>query len=267
MHPSGPRTALLAAAHAAFVPVEQPSANAFAAALCRLEAVQPSNLTHWKDLAVAHAALDGEAGAQRLLEQAMLEAVLGLKTRSRHRPHLVDDAAQRLRERLLVPSEGRPARLVQYAGKGPLAGFLRAALAREVLSLERLHTREVPLPDDALLEGTAHKDPELAMLQAAQRPLVRDAFRLAFAALPQKDRTLLQLAYVHGMTVDDLGRANNVHRATAARWLARARAELLSSTRAALQQHLGAPPDDVDSLLRLVQSNLSLSLGWTKPPS
>ncbi|MBI5496226.1 MAG: hypothetical protein HY904_14480 [Deltaproteobacteria bacterium] len=257
--------ARLTAAHAFWVPVTSPSANAFARALAQTPDAALRGMERWRDLAVAHGCLLGEPLALAHAEQLTVEATRRLKN-SRHGAHQVDDAAQRLREKLLCPRDGQPARISQYDGRGTLLGFLRTALTRELLSVERRHAREVPLPDDGLLEQTAHRDPELEMLHLAHKPLVQQAFRQAFEGLTEKQRTLLSLAYVHGMTVDDLGRSQQVHRATAARWLARARLDLLAATRAVLQQRLGAPASEVDSILRQLQCNLSLSLGWTQPP-
>jgi hypothetical protein len=51
-----------------------------------------------------------------------------------------------------------------------------------------------------------------------------------------------------------------VSRATVVRWLGKARAELLAAIRSELATRTGAAPDTCDSLLRLVHSQLDVSV-------
>jgi RNA polymerase sigma-70 factor (ECF subfamily) len=51
-----------------------------------------------------------------------------------------------------------------------------------------------------------------------------------------------------------------VHRATCARWLADARADLGRGTRKRLVATLGLPPEGIDSLLRFLDSDIELSI-------
>ena len=53
---------------------------------------------------------------------------------------------------------------------------------------------------------------------------------------------------------------NDVHRATVARWLAELREHLLAATRAHLAESLQLKEDELDSLIRLLRTELSLSL-------
>jgi RNA polymerase sigma-70 factor (ECF subfamily) len=50
-----------------------------------------------------------------------------------------------------------------------------------------------------------------------------------------------------------------VHRATVARWIAAAKQAVLDRTRRLLMQDLQLGRDDVDSLIRLVQSRIELA--------
>jgi len=89
---------------------------------------------------------------------------------------------------------------------------------------------------------------------------VATATREALATLSPRARTLLRLHHLDGLTVDDLGRMYNVHRATAARWLAAAREAVFDETRLRLEATLGIGEDSVVSIVRLVQSQLVLSM-------
>jgi RNA polymerase sigma-70 factor (ECF subfamily) len=82
------------------------------------------------------------------------------------------------------------------------------------------------------------------------------------AALTARQRTLLRLAYVDGLTVDAIGRMYAVHRATAARWLAAAREALFEEARVRVQAAVGA---GMTSVIRLVHSQVQLSLSRLLP--
>ena len=55
---------------------------------------------------------------------------------------------QRLRERLFVGSDGEPARLASYSGRGPLGTWVRIAAIRLALNLRRSE-RDASLRADA----------------------------------------------------------------------------------------------------------------------
>ena len=104
-------------------------------------------------------------------------------------------------------------------------------------------------------------DPELALIKEHHRGECDSALRAAMAALEPRARALLRLHYIEGMSLDALGPVYGVHRATTARWLAAARAELLSGVKRELAQRLGgASRRAVASLLQLMQSQLHVSL-------
>jgi RNA polymerase sigma-70 factor (ECF subfamily) len=79
-------------------------------------------------------------------------------------------------------------------------------------------------------------------------------------ALAPRQRTLLRYAYVDGLGIDRIAPLFAVHRATAARWLAEARLELLRHTRKILAARLALPVEELQSLLRSVESQLHVSL-------
>ena len=62
------------------------------------------------------------------------------------------------------------------------------------------------------------------------------------------------------MSIDQLGVIYQVNRATAARWLAEARAVLLKATRVELHATLQLRPDECDSLIAFVSSQLDVSI-------
>jgi RNA polymerase sigma-70 factor (ECF subfamily) len=62
------------------------------------------------------------------------------------------------------------------------------------------------------------------------------------------------------VTIDVLAAEHGVHRATAARWLADARTAVHDRTRVELARSLGAATHEADSIIRLVEGRLDVSL-------
>ncbi len=65
---------------------------------------------------------------------------------------------------------------------------------------------------------------------------------------------------VNGWSVDRIGALYGVHRVTASRWVAAAREQLGAAIRSELASRLAISVDEVDSIVRLVQSRVDLSL-------
>ena len=131
---------------------------------------------------------------------------------------------------------------------------------RAALKLLRKENRETPT-DDALLEARAQEDdPELAYMKAAYRASFKVAFQEALESLLPRERTLLKQQIVDGLGIDELGALYQVHRATAARWVQSAREKLLVRTRRTFMMNARISSDECESIMRLVRSQLDMSL-------
>jgi RNA polymerase sigma-70 factor (ECF subfamily) len=218
-------------------------------------------------LATAPAAdlvLAAACAAQEPTAHAAFDAVLsevnaaGASTRSPQ--DLVDDVKQVIRVQLLVARDGKPPGITGYRGKGPLRGWVRITATRELIRHQRKRAREAPSErplDEAL--GDAG-DPLLSELKAEYRTEFATALREAITELGAEDRTLLRQQIVDQLSIDEIGAAFGVHRATAARWLQRARGALVAATRGRLAARLKVSVDEIDSVIRLVQSQLDASM-------
>src|SRR5262249_53491887 len=115
--------------------------------------------------------------------------------------------------------------------------------------------------DDLLvaLPSPSH-DPELLHLKARYGSEFREALREAARQISGRDRTLLWQHHVDGMTVDQLARLHQVHRVTAVRWVVAARENLASETRRLLEARLQVDPTELESILRLVRSEIDFSI-------
>lgn len=218
------------------------------------------------DLAIAAACVAQEPTAHAAFESVLTEvAAAGAATRAPR--DLVDEVKQILRVQLLVARDGKLPGISGYRGKGPLRGWVRITATRELIRHLKKQQRETPIDGErdgarALEEalGSGASDPMLSQLKAEYRAEFATALREAIAALDPEDRTLLRQSLVEALSIDAIGAAFGVHRATAARWLARARAALVAATRARLAARLSMPVDQIDSVIRLVQSRLDASM-------
>lgn len=211
------------------------------------------------DLLLAAACAEQEPTAHAAFDAVLAEVdAAGASTRSPR--DLVDDVKQLLRVQLLVPKDGKPPGIIGYRGKGPLRGWVRITATRELIRHQRKRAREAPSErplDEAIGDAS---DPLLGQLKAEYRTEFASALREAIAELSAEDRTLLRQQIVDQLSIDEIGAAFGVHRATAARWLQRARGALVTATRGRLAARLKVSVDEVDSVIRLVQSQLDASV-------
>ncbi len=211
---------------------------------------------HALDLALARACVRGDASALREFETRLGPEIDVALQRLGLEHGEAGDVKSRVLEKLLAPPT---AKLQQYTGQGPLASWVKAVAAREALSLRRTTARRRDLLD-AAGDALSPVDPELAFLKRHYRDAFREAFGTTVNDLTAEDRLLLRYRFVDGLTLPQLAAACGVHRATAARRLATLRERLFAGTRAQLSTRLDVPPDELESIFRLIQSNFDVSM-------
>jgi RNA polymerase sigma-70 factor (ECF subfamily) len=214
---------------------------------------------HDADLYLAMALATGDAAAVRAFEDKLVPQIDVALRRMRLASGTADEVRQAVRFDLLV-GDGAP-KIADYAGRGELAAWVRISTTRKALKVIRRGQREETL-DDVLLEhwpaGTP--DPRQTHLRSQYTTELKRAIREAFGALEVRQRNLLRQHVLDELTIDDLARLYRVHRATCARWLADARTELSRGTRKRLVTALGMQGDEVESLLRFLDSDIELSI-------
>jgi len=213
------------------------------------------------DLFLACGCDHGDAVALATLEQVTLPAVerglggLGLTAEGRR------DLMQILRERMLVVRTDAARGIAAYDGRAPLAIWLRVCAARIGMREANRERRNVEL-DDRQLEQLAPgvPDPELAYLRRVYGDQFRTAFTDAVASLPPRERNLLRHAVIDELGIDQLAAIYHVHRATAARQLKAARANLIEATRERMRVALGVSETELESIMRMIQSLADVTL-------
>ena len=217
---------------------------------------------HDADLYLAIALADGDKAALRVFEDKLVPQIDVALRRMRLAGGTADEVKQALRFELLVPKDdGATAKIADYAGRGELAAWVRISATRKALKLIRRGDREETL-DEILLDhwpaNTA--DPREKHLRSQYTDQLKRAIRESFAGLEVRQRNLLRQHILDELTIDDLARIYRVHRATCARWLADARADLSKGTRKRLLAGLGMGSDQLESLLRFLDSDIELSI-------
>jgi RNA polymerase sigma-70 factor (ECF subfamily) len=223
---------------------------------------------HAADLYLATACARGVSGAIAEFER-IFGAEIARAARRFERPGLpADDLLQLLRAKLFTRparadnGDGEP-RIASYTGQGFLQNWVRVTMTRTFIDCGRwqVDAPEVPIADElcaTLPEPGA--DPELRFLKQEHVAHFKAAFAEAVGTLDGPDRLVLRQHFVDRLTIDQIGALYHLHRATAARRLAKAREALLAAVRAALAHRLGLPPDRLAGVLELVASRLEVSM-------
>jgi RNA polymerase sigma-70 factor (ECF subfamily) len=180
----------------------------------------------------------------------------------------VGEAEQRLLQSLLVESEGSPPKIAGYAGRAPLDRWLSVSAQRAALMWLREGKAESRARQAAASEPAAagHTHPETAYLKERYRGDFEQALAEALGRLPDRDRVLLRLHLVNGVSLEKIGLMYAVSQPTASRWLAAAREKLLEDVKQSLGVRLGTSSSELASLAGMVASRLDLSLSVLLKP-
>lgn len=255
---------VVAEAEGAWPALVVPTTTFLAYVAARLEApVGPEDLplsVRGGDLYIACACAGGSLQAIAALEARFFADIEGALARVGLRGG-TDDVKQTLRMKLFVGDGVTPPQIAEYAGRGDLRGWLKVTAVRDALKIVRKDKGETLVEDDALFDGaTRESDPELGFMKQVYRDAFRSAFQEALDGLEDREKNLLRQHVVDGVAIDALGTLYGVHRATAARWLSRARENLLRRTREQFMARARVSRAECASILRMVQSNLDATI-------
>ena len=210
-----------------------------------------------EELFLAWACSRADANALRHLEARYFSQLSAAISRVDRSPEFIEDVLQQLREKLLI---GASPRIGTYEGVGPLISWLRAAAVRTALNARRPLAKETT--EDTALEELplGGPDPELAIIRSQHRAVFSEAFKSALGELSTRERNVLRLQGLDGLSLEKIGEVYGVNKSTVSRWLARVHEVLLEKTRTELSQRLALDQGQLDSLFRAMRSNLELSV-------
>ena len=225
------------------------------------EELEPALATrHLEDLYLAYGCGAQDPGALATLERDVWPRVEQAYVGLRLAPAVRHDLLQALRADMIVGADGSP-RIAKYDGRGPLVAWLRVCAVRLAQHQLRHPPRTTPFDDQRLAEvAPGVPDPELRLLRQRCAGDFQAAFAAALSDLSPRERNLLRHQVVAGLGIDQIAAIYHVHRATAARQLHQARARLVAKTRERLRAALRLDTAELESLLRLVESAVEVTV-------
>jgi len=216
---------------------------------------------HAPDLLLAAACADGDESALAELERQFMPEIAAYVARLDSSPSFADDVRQALRHRLLVSEGGARPKIASYTGAGPLGAWLRVAAVRTARNLLRARKPEVPLDDTGRVQLRSERpDPELDYLKTRYARDLEQAFSQTLASLGAKERNILSLYFLDGMSSTAIGALYRVHQATVRRWIEKLREAIVKETQRRLRERISVGPGELESLMLLVQSRLEVSI-------
>ena len=210
------------------------------------------------ELYLAVACARGNERAIAAFDRAYLDVVPQALASMKLPAATVEDVRATVRDKLLLPNGDKPPRVLDYAGRGRLRGLVQVTATRTAIDRIRHEEKEVELP--AGRDLAASTDVALSLIKAQYRDAFATGFARAVATASRRDRNLLRLHFLGGVTLEQLAQMYGVHRATVVRWLAAAREAVFGATRAHVAEALEAPAEELDEMFDLVQSRVELSV-------
>ncbi|MFT3698698.1 MAG: sigma-70 family RNA polymerase sigma factor [Kofleriaceae bacterium] len=212
------------------------------------------------DLEWARLLAAGDRVALARYEAELVPVIAGQLRKQGYTDDAIADVQQALRARLFVGDGDGPA-IARFEGRAALKSWVLIAAVREATRARDKAKREPAVDDDALIAladraDASRDDPA----KQRYRDVFKAAFRSALATLAPRDRVLLRMAVIDQLTVDQIGAIQGVHRATAARWIDRARDQLAAQIKKQFMAALGADPFETQEVLTWMQSRIELSL-------
>jgi RNA polymerase sigma-70 factor (ECF subfamily) len=211
------------------------------------------------DVYLAIAALDGDPVAIQHLEREPLAEIALAARKLRATDDQADEVGGHIRRILFTAEPGRSAGLAEYRGQGNLRSYVRVIASRDLIAAINRGRKQEPI-EPLLDKLDISQAPELALLRSRYGVAIAESLNAAIEALDERPRSLLRYAMVSGWTVDRIGKLYGVHGATASRWIAAAREALADRVREQVAQRLAVASEEVDSIVRLVQSQVDISL-------
>lgn len=213
------------------------------------------------DLYLACACSRGDDRALALFDEHFTPRIEMSLARLRLSDSSVAEIKQMLSKKLFVTEDEAPPRIASYAGSGSLDAWVRVTAIRMALRLMQKEKKDV-LADTQMIDALSPQsdDPELKYLKKRYRREFKEAFGQAMESLSGRERTLLRLHILDQLNIDQIGVFYQVHRATAARWLTDTRQTVATRTQSIMMKHLQIQREDYESILRLIESQIDLSI-------
>lgn len=174
-------------------------------------------------------------------------------------PTFADEVVQQLHEHLLVGIVARN-RLLQYRGASRLGGWVARIAWRIALRLAMKSAPRRFLNEDALVaELERQEDAETRAMRSDYREVFRESVMIGLRQLSARDRMILRLHIVDGLSMARIALMHQVSQPTISRWLRDARMSVLRSVRDSVQNAFEIETGEVGSVVNMMASQLEIS--------
>jgi RNA polymerase sigma-70 factor (ECF subfamily) len=212
-----------------------------------------------EDLYLVCACLERARGAVDAFETAYAKVIRRAVSRIVPAGEDRADAEQRVRQHLLVGAAGGEPALAKYPGRAPLAKWIPVVAIRMAISLNRSETAERKLRHKAAAEAM-EASPEDLLMRAELRSAIEPAVAEALDRLTKRDRLILRLYLVGGMSLSAIGVTLGLSQQAVSKRLANARKELLEDIRTDVARRLNITATELSSVMRFVASQLDVNV-------
>jgi RNA polymerase sigma-70 factor (ECF subfamily) len=212
-----------------------------------------------EDFYLACACAEGVRGAAAAFEVAYAKVIRKAVSRLAETRAEREDAEQRVLQHLLVSGRGGDPAIARYSGNVALARWTSVVAIRTAISLKRSETAERKLREKAGAEALGVSPEHLYMREELRRE-VEPAVAQALRRLADRDRLILRLYLVAGMSLAAIGQALGVSQQAISKRLTKAREGLLADVRANVAKRLKISEDEFSSILRFVASQLDVNV-------
>jgi RNA polymerase sigma-70 factor len=145
-----------------------------------------------------------------------------------------------------------------YTGQGPLKAWVTVIAVRRLLALRSASHESLGSAVEAGASGPEQL--ELELLRARYAGAFKVALQRALDSLERRQRLVLRMHTVDGLSAEKIGAIFHAHRATASQWLADARAELRTRVALEVRREAGLESAELQSIARMLQRHTDFSL-------
>jgi RNA polymerase sigma-70 factor (ECF subfamily) len=213
---------------------------------------------HSADVYLVVGCMNGDPAAVEAFHRAHLQTIGRAIRHLDQTGTLEDEIRQRVAEKLLVRKGDDLPRISLYTGRSPLKSWIKVIALRAAIDVKRQARSKDTVGEDAIDSAVAGA--EMDYLRLKYKEEFRQAIEKAIGDLSARERTLLKMSIIDDLTVDEIGQHYGVHRATAARWVGKARTNLADKTREQLRDMLKVKNNELDSVLRMIRSRIDISI-------
>jgi len=173
-----------------------------------------------------------------------------------------DEILQRVFEKLFVAhSEREEPGIAQYRAEAPLSAWVNT-VARRIAFRQVKSARPERLLNEELLaqEISDVCDQELLLLREQHRDVVREALACALRRMPAREQRFLKMNLVAGVSMDRIGKIYGLSQSSVSRKIQRAISNVITEAKAEACEKLRISTGEADSIFKLIQSCIDLTL-------